>query len=169
MLALAPIFDGRRAIPSPEVTRIILELLQLTSEDKLLEVGTGSGSQTQAFAKTGAIVHSVELEPWLMPCGPLGTALYLHQGDGKQGLPEEAPFTAIVATCGCEEIPHAWIEQLANDGRMVLPIGDSQSQRLTLLRKTGEQLIPGRIGAYVRFQMLREPPKPGKVKYASHQ
>lgn len=165
MLALIPTFDGKRTIPSPEVTALMLDLLQLTAADKLLEVGTGSGSQTRAFAKTGAIVHSVELVPFVDPTITVGECVYLHQGDGLDGLPERAPFTAIVATCGVEKLPDAWREQLADGGRLVVPIGDSGCQKLTLFRKRGADLVPERVAAYTRFQMLGKKPKPGKIPY----
>ncbi|MBV9181384.1 MAG: hypothetical protein JO356_08725 [Acidobacteria bacterium] len=161
----APTFDGKRAIPSPAVTRIMLELLDLNPRDKLLEVGTGSGYQTEQFAASGAEIHSIELEPWVDSTKIIGECVFLHSGDGAVGLPPEAPFSAIVATCGVDEIPNAWRDQLSEGGRLVCPIGDAQSQRLTLFVKAKEELIPSRIGAYVRFQMLREPPKPRPPKY----
>lgn len=158
-------FDGKRSIPSPEVTALMLNLLKLSPTDKLLEIGTGSSSQTRAFAQTGAIIHSVELEPWIDTTIPVGECVYLHQGDGKDGLAEWAPFTAIAATCGVEQIPRAWLEQLADGGRLIAPVGDSKSQRLTLFVKQRGELVPRRIAAYVKFQMLREKPKPGKIPY----
>src|SRR2546429_652275 len=133
--ALPPTFDGRRTIPSPECRKLILDILQLGPQDKVLEIGTGSGTQTNDFAATGAEVHSIELEPWVDTTQVLGDCVYLHTGDGAKGLPAYAPFTAIVATCGMDEIPPAWGEQLCDGGRMVVPIGDSGSQRLTLFRE----------------------------------
>jgi protein-L-isoaspartate(D-aspartate) O-methyltransferase len=165
MLTLPATFDGARTIPSPHVTELMLGLLDLHSGDKLLEVGTGSGTQTEAFASRGAEVHSVELEPWVDPTQVVGDYIFLHSGDGRIGLPQEAPFTAIVATCGVEQIPKEWNDQLSEGGRLVAPIGDSKAQRLTLFVKRNTELIPQRIAAYVRFQMLREKPKPGKIPY----
>lgn len=166
MLALIPTFDGKRTIPSAEVTAVMLELLQLTPADKLMEIGTGSGSQTKAFAETGANVHSIELEPFVDPTIVIGECVYLHAGNAKSGVPEWAPFTAIAATCGVEEIPPAWIEQLAPGGRLVAPIGDTKCQKLTLFRKHANgELIPVRIAAYVRFQMLRDKPAAYVPKY----
>lgn len=157
MLAIAPTFDGRRTIPSPEVTRLMLDLLSLTSKDKVLEIGTGSGYQTKALAETGAEIHSIELEPWIQPSQLEGCSnVYLHSGNGKIGLEAEAPFTAILATCGVEEIPKPWIAQLADGGRLVLPIGTREGQRLSLIRKELGSFNYQRVAAYVRFQMLRE-------------
>jgi protein-L-isoaspartate(D-aspartate) O-methyltransferase len=155
MLTLTPTFDGKRTIPSAEVTRLMVEMLNLGPQDKVLEVGTGSGSQTQAFAQTGAEVHSIELEPYIDSTKVTGTYIFLHAGDGRIGLPQEAPFSVIVATCGIAEIPKPWQEQLADGGRLLAPVGDVLCQKLTLFRKQGSELIPERIGAYVKFQMLR--------------
>lgn len=166
MLALASTFDGKRAIPSLEVTELILLLLDLGPEDIVLEIGTGSGYQTKRFAETGACIHSVELQPWIDSTKEIGEFVFLYSGDGEKGLPEHAPFTAIVATCGVEEVPPAWIAQLADGGRLVAPIGLPECQKLTLFRKVNGDLVPERVGGYVRFQMLRKSPEPGKLKYA---
>lgn len=167
MLTLPATFDGRRTVPSEEVTRVICDLLDLRPEDVLLEIGTGSGFQTGVFAGFGCTVHSIECEPWIDTTKQIGDCVFLYPGDGALGLPEHAPYTAIVATCGVEQIPNAWEEQLAPGGRLVVPIGNPKSQRLTLFVKDRYDLVPKRIGAYVRFQMLREKPvaKPAKPRY----
>lgn len=150
--------DGR-TVPSHQVTRLMYDMLELGPKDKLLEIGTGSASQTQAWARSGCEIHTIELhpvkEPWRME-DEGANQTYAHLGDGKAGLPQEAPFTAIVATCGVEHIPDAWIDQLSAQGRIVAPIGNSSIQRLALMRKTdGGELRLQRIGAYVRFLMIR--------------
>ena len=169
MIALSPTFDGARTIPSELITDLMLALLQLKQGDKLLEIGTGSGYQTKAWAKTGAEVHSIEIEPWVDPTKITGDCVFLHSGDAKHGLPQEAPFTAIVATCGVTEIPKAWEDQLDDGGCLLAPIGEPACQKLTLFRKHGKHLVPERVAAYVKFQMLREKPVPKPVKpvYAS--
>lgn len=146
----------------------MVDLLDLKPEDILLEIGTGSGFQTGVFAGFCNCIHSIELEPWIDPTQIIGEYVYLHAGDGAKGLPEFAPYTAIAATCGIEQIPKDWTDQLADLGRLVVPIGDAKSQRLTLFRKQNGEIIPERIGAYVRFQMLREKPKPLPPKYAPY-
>lgn len=161
-------FDGKRSIPSEAVTRVICDLLDLKPEDLLLEIGTGSGFQTGVFAGFGATVFSIELEPWIDPTKTIGDYIYLYPGDGSLGLPEHAPYTAIVATCGIEQIPRQWEDQLVPGGRLVAPIGDSRAQRLTLFRKQNDGMMPVRIGAYVRFQMMKEPPKSKPPKYAPY-
>jgi protein-L-isoaspartate(D-aspartate) O-methyltransferase len=166
MQTLAPTFDGRRTIPSPECRALIRQMLNLGPKDKVLEIGTGSGTQTSEFGATGAEVHSIELEPWVDSTQIVGDCVFLHTGDGIRGIPSMAPFTAIVATCGIEEIPQAWKEQLAEGGRLVVPIGDPGSQRLTLFRKEKSELIPVRIAAYCRFSMMKAKliPKPPKYQ-----
>lgn len=148
------IADGR-TIPSPQVTSLMYSMLQLGPKDKLLEIGTGSASQTQVWAKSGCEIHTIELQRVVAPDEIGLNQVYAHLGDGKLGLPQEAPFTAIVATCGVKSIPDAWQDQLAPQGRIVAPIGDAEVQRLTLFRKIDGQLVPQRIAAYTRFSMMR--------------
>lgn len=165
---LSPTFDGKRTIPSQECRALIRQMLNLGPKDKVLEIGTGSGTQTSEFGATGAEVHSIELEPWVDSTKITGDYVFLHSGDGINGLPNQAPFTAIVATCGIEQIPKAWADQLGNGGRLVVPIGDVASQRLTLFRKDKSELVPVRVSAYVRFSMMRERPSQKSPKYQPH-
>jgi protein-L-isoaspartate(D-aspartate) O-methyltransferase len=165
MITLPATFDGKRTIPSEQVRAIVLDLLHLGPSDKVLEIGTGSGTMTSDFGKTGAEVHSIELEPWVDSTVITGDYVFLHSGDAINGLPNHQPFTAIVATCGVEDIPRSWEEQLCDGGRMVVPIGDSKSQRLCLFQKSGRELAPVRVAAYVRFSMMREKPSPKPPKY----
>lgn len=161
----ATTFDGVRAIPNEQVTNIMLEMLDLKPSDKLMEIGTGSGYQTRRFAETGCEIHSIEIEPWIDTTVVTGDCVYLHFGNGVRGIDGYGPYTAIVATCGVDSIPEAWTKQLAEDGRMVVPIGDPKCQRLTLFRKKDDLLEPKRVGAYVRFQMLRDKPEPKPPRY----
>ena len=165
MLTIAPTFDGKRTIPSEAVTQVMCQLLDLKEGEKLMEIGTGSGFQTGYWAGFGVEVHSIELEPWIDSTQVIGECVYLHTRDGRKGLPEHAPFDAIVATCGVEQLPQEWIEQLKPGGRLVVPLGDASCQKLTLFRKQNGELIPERIGAYTRFQMMRDMPKPKAPKY----
>ena len=155
MIALRTFGDPPRAIPGGEVTCLMLELLQLKPTDKLMEIGTGSCSQTGIWAKHCKEVHTVELKPFNR-CDYLGNHVFFREGDGKDGIPSEAPFDAIVVTCGTQEIYPAWRTQLVDGGRMVVPIGQPELQRLTLFTKTGEAVLPIRIGGYVRFQMMEK-------------
>jgi protein-L-isoaspartate(D-aspartate) O-methyltransferase len=143
-------------------------MLNLGPKDKVLEIGTGSGTMTSEFGATGAEVHSIELEPWVDSTKITGDCVFLHTGDGINGIPNQAPFSAIVVTCGVVEIPRAWVQQLLEGGRLAVPIGDSSSQRLTLFRKQNGELIPERVCAYTRFSMMKERPSPKPPKYQPH-
>jgi protein-L-isoaspartate(D-aspartate) O-methyltransferase len=132
----------------------MVDLLELKPTDKLLEIGTGTGSQTAVWQKFVKEVHSVELHPEYKVYEPLGGHVYLSYGDGAKGKPEAAPYDAIVATCGCPEIPPAWVDQLKEGGRLVAPVGTNAIQKLTLFRKKKGFLAPERIVAYLRFVML---------------
>jgi protein-L-isoaspartate(D-aspartate) O-methyltransferase len=132
----------------------MLELLELKPTDRLMEIGTGTGTQTAMWEKHAAEVHSIELQRQYKVTDALGPRVHLSYGDGAKGIPSAAPFNAIVATCGVPDIPEPWREQLADGGRLVAPIGDNMVQRLTLYRKRGNALIPERIAAYVRFVMM---------------
>lgn len=150
MLTLTP------PIPDQAVTDLMLSLLELKPTDKLLEIGTGTGTQTAEWQKYAGEVHSIELEPRYKVREVLGPSVYLSHGDGAKGLPDVGPFDAIAATCGLKEIPQPWEEQLKDGGRLVAPVGDPKVQRLTLYRKRGHNLIPERIAAYVRFVMMEK-------------
>lgn len=145
-------------IPSLAVTKIMVDMLEPKPTDILMEIGTGTGSQTVIWQKYFKEVHSVELnEKWhIAENQPLGPHVYLSWGDGSKGLPDAAPFDAIVCTCGLPDIPEAWKDQLADGGRLVAPVGTNQGQKLTLFRKLGGHLIPVRIGAYTRFVMMEK-------------
>lgn len=156
MSAPARVFQAESrviAIPSDRCTEIMLEMLELGPDDVLMEIGTGSGTQTEAFASCCKEVHSIELKP---VCDPsrLGNSVYLVAGDGRRGIPESAPFHAIVCTCGVSDLPRAWSDQLAEGGRMVVPVGTADSQKLTKFVKRNGILEAERIGAYVRFMMM---------------
>lgn len=145
-------------VPSLAMTKVMVDLLQPTPDDILMEIGTGTGSQTAIFQRYFKEVHSVELQTKYRvdENQPLGPHVYLSHGDGAKGLPDAAPFNAIVATCGVTDIPRAWIDQLEDGGRLVAPVGTNEGQKLTLFRKLGGHLIPVRVAAYARFVMLEK-------------
>lgn len=148
--------EGRvRAVPEHRVTELMLEMLELKPTDKLMEIGTGSGTQTKMWEQYAGEVHTIELHP-IETCDYLGKSTYIHAGNGLKGLPEIAPFDAIVATCGVKDIPSAWGDQLKEGGRIVVPIGYPDLQRVTLFKKLRGVLEAVRVGCYARFSLAED-------------
>ena len=142
-----PIGAGQ-TVSQPYIVALMLELLQLEPSSKVLEIGTGSGYQTALLAKLASHVYSVERHPELAreaqgTLSRLGLGnVTLAVGDGSQGLPEHAPFDAIIVSAAAAQIPPPLFEQLREGGRMIIPVGPSDVQELQLVRKReGKPLI----------------------------
>ncbi len=142
-----PIGCGQ-TISQPYMVAIMTELLRLTLEDIVLEVGTGSGYQTAILAEIVKHVYTVEIvrdfemkvKARLTNLGY--TNVSMRVGDGYQGWKEYAPYDAIIVTAAPDHIPPALIEQMKPGARMVLPVGPrSQVQSLTLVTKDGDGSI----------------------------
>ena len=141
-----PIGSGQ-TISQPYIVAFMTELLALNKEDKVLEIGTGSGYQAAILSPIVREVHTIEIKRDLAKRAReilqrLGyDNVTVYAGDGYLGLPGEAPFDAIMITAATPEIPPALLDQLGLGGRMVLPVGQpSRTQNLTLITKkpTGE-------------------------------
>lgn len=136
-----PIGHGQ-TISQPYVVAFMTEALQLRGEEKVLEIGTGSGYQAAVLAALVPRVFSIEIvEPLAEEAaGTLASLGYHHvtvrAGDGHRGWPEEAPFDAIIVTAAPAHVPQALLEQLAVGGRMILPVGRTFLQHLVLYRRT---------------------------------
>lgn len=136
-----PIGEGQ-TISQPYIVALMTEALELIHTDKVLEVGTGSGYQAAILAELAAQVYSVERIATVASrarriLDELGYAnVVITVGDGTRGWPEEGPFNAIVVTAGAPEVPRPLVDQLTVNGRLVVPVGDSQSQELLKLVKT---------------------------------
>lgn len=135
-----PIGYGQ-TISQPYMVALMTELLELQGHERVLEVGTGSGYQAAILAELAEEVYSIELLPELSQRAQRTLAalgyrnVFLKVGDGYEGWPEHAPYEAIIVTCAPPEIPPPLLEQLAEGGRMVIPIGETYPQDLYLLRK----------------------------------
>jgi protein-L-isoaspartate(D-aspartate) O-methyltransferase len=134
-----PIAEGQ-TISQPYIVALMLQALELTAQDKVLEVGTGSGYVTALLAELTAQVISIERHAKLAQgarkvLAELGYAnVKVIVGDGSQGFPPSAPYDAILVSAAAFEIPPALVCQLADNGRMILPVGSPDAQRLQLLR-----------------------------------
>jgi protein-L-isoaspartate(D-aspartate) O-methyltransferase len=153
-----PIGSGQ-TISQPYVQARYLELIGLTGREKVLEIGTGSGYQTALLALLASMVFSVERVPHLAQSARTALAnsgirnVTVLVGDGTLGWRPFAPYDAILVSAASPEIPTPLVEQLAQGGRMVIPLGDRASQTLTLVERQGDE-VRSRTVADVRFVPL---------------
>ncbi len=143
-----------QTVSQPYVVAVMTQLAAIGPADRVLEVGTGSGYQTAVLAALTPHVWSIEIHAELAAraaetLAALGIAANLRVGDGWRGWPEAAPFDAIVVTAAPPTVPPALLEQLAMNGRLVLPLGRDQQQLLRIAR-TPRGLVERSIFA-VRF------------------
>ncbi len=131
-----------QTISQPFVVALMTELLQLGRDDKILEIGTGSGFQTAILAQFSRRVYSIERHreladvsrKRLREMGFMNIAFKV--GDGTRGWIQHAPFDRIIVTAGAPAVPETMAKQLAVGGRMIIPTGDRKSQQLELYEKT---------------------------------
>jgi protein-L-isoaspartate(D-aspartate) O-methyltransferase len=142
-----PIGAGQ-TISQPYMVALMLEALRLTSEDRVLEVGSGSGYVTALLAELTAQVFAIERHAALVADSRRGLDRLGYKnaqvilGDGTLGLPAHAPYDAIIVSAAASEVPSALLTQLAEGGRLVIPVGPPDSQQLRLIeRKNGEQEV----------------------------
>ncbi|NLX10784.1 MAG: protein-L-isoaspartate(D-aspartate) O-methyltransferase [Chloroflexi bacterium] len=143
-----------QTISQPYIVALMTQALELKPDDIVLEIGTGSGYQTAVLCELARFVYSLERFPELgeqasRRLDDLGyNNIEVYIGDGSQGLPDMAPFNAILVTAAAPAIPGPLRSQLVpHNGRLVLPIGDHHQQSLQRVRRTGdswqvERLIP---------------------------
>jgi protein-L-isoaspartate(D-aspartate) O-methyltransferase len=129
-----PIGYGQ-TISQPYIVAFMTEQLRLSPKDRVLEIGTGSGYQAAILAELGSEVYSVEI---VEPLAKNAEAAL--QRLGYKGWPEAGPFDAIIVTCAPDKVPQPLVDQLKDDGRMVIPVGDRFAQQLYLLEKKNGQL-----------------------------
>ena len=140
--AARPIAAGQ-TISQPSLVALMTAALELTGGETVLEIGTGSGYQAAILAELCDRVVTVErlpelAEPAKRALAGLGYAnIEFRTGDGTLGSPADGPFDAVIVTAAAPDVPPALIEQLAEGGRLVIPVGDRFSQDLLRLRKTG--------------------------------
>ena len=147
-----PIGQGQ-TISQPYIVALMSEMLALEGDETVLEIGTGSGYQAAVLAQLAHTVHTIErhaalaekAEQVLQDLGVRNVAV--HLGDGTLGLPRYAPYQAIMVTAASPAVPSPLLEQLADGGRLVIPVGGHGSQVLECWRRQGaafdhEQVLP---------------------------
>jgi protein-L-isoaspartate(D-aspartate) O-methyltransferase len=142
----------KQTISQPFMVAFMTEALELTGKEKVLEVGTGSGYQTAVLAQLAQNVFSVErvrtmalrARSILDELGYYNVAIQV--GDGTIGWSEHAPFDAILVTAGSQEIPRPLMDQMAIGSRLVIPLGDENSQQLRRIRVTPSGLVEEDLG-----------------------
>lgn len=146
--------DGQ-TISQPYIVAAMTEMLHLTSESRVLDIGTGSGYQAAILASIAREVISIERKPALADAArtrlaDLGfTNVRVIVGDGTAGLSAEAPFDGILVAAAAPHVPAPLTAQLAEGGRLVIPVGSPALQDLVLIRRVGDSFIESRGDACV--------------------
>ena len=149
----------QQTISQPYIVAEMTQALQLTKDDRVLEIGTGSGYQAAILSEIVFRVYTIErIHPLFVKTRRLFDKLRYHNiltkySDGTSGWIDESPFDAIIVTAGAPEIPKVLVDQLSVGGRMVLPIGDQYSQDLIRLYKDEEGVHETNLGG-CRFVKL---------------
>lgn len=153
-----PIGEGQ-TISQPYIISEMTQALELTGDERVLEIGTGSGFQAAVLAHIVFRVYTIERNNTLfMRTRKLFDQLRYHNivtryGDGTQGWKDESPFDAIIVTAAGEDIPQPLLDQLAPGGRLVMPVGGLMSQELLLVRKQDQEISIDNLGG-CRFVKL---------------
>jgi protein-L-isoaspartate(D-aspartate) O-methyltransferase len=130
-----------QTISQPLIIAISLQALALSGSESVLEVGTGSGYQTALLARLARLVYSVERHPELADAAERDLRLLGFDNvqvsirDGSQGWSEHSPYDAILVSAAAPSVPKSLVEQLAEGGRMVIPVGPPHTQELLLVRR----------------------------------
>lgn len=154
-----PLGHGQ-TISRPSTHALYLQSLKLEGDERILEIGTGSGFQTALLATLARQVFSIERVPELAAAArarieALGfTNVAIRAGDGTYGWRSYSPFDAILVAAGARQIPDPLVEQLAMGGQLLIPIGERESQQLHRIVRTDEGVVKDEVLADVRFVAL---------------
>ena len=135
---------GGQTISQPYIVAAMTTALRLQPSDRVLEIGTGCGYHAAVLARLAGEVFSIERRSELASSASVRLALlgyvnaHVHCGDGTLGLPELAPFDAILVAAAAPAVPKPLLAQLGEGGRMILPVGDTEHQELQLIEKRGD-------------------------------
>ena len=165
-----PIGEGQ-TISQPYVVALMTEALKLKGDERVLEVGTGSGYQAAVLAEIVSEVYSIEIRPELAESAKRVltengyTNVWVKAGDGYYGWPEKAEFDAVIVTAAANHIPPQLIQQLKVGGRLIIPLGrTTYSQYLTLVTKKKDTVEVDQLGAVVFVPMVGTMQKARDIK-----
>jgi protein-L-isoaspartate(D-aspartate) O-methyltransferase len=140
-----------QTISQPYIVALMLQAVELAPDDKVLEIGTGSGYVTALLAELAGCVFSIERHAALADSARERIAALGYQnvrviaGDGSRGFPEAAPYNAIIVSAAARQLPSALVDQLSDGGRLIIPVGAGDAQQLQLIRKrNGEAWVSPR-------------------------
>jgi protein-L-isoaspartate(D-aspartate) O-methyltransferase len=146
--------EREQTISQPYTVAFMCEAARLAADDKVLEIGTGSGYCAAVLSLLAREVHTIErLEPLyrsaterLEQLGFRGVQCYLD--DGTLGLPTEAPFNAIICTAGAESLPQNYQKQIVDGGRIVIPVGRTSRQEMIRITRRGDEFESEDLGTF---------------------
>jgi protein-L-isoaspartate(D-aspartate) O-methyltransferase len=156
-----PIGFGQ-TISQPSIVALMTQLLEINRDEKILEIGTGSGFQTAILSQYSRRVYTIERhrelgEAALKRLRKMGYANIVFKiGDGSNGWPQHAPFDKIIVTAGAPVIPQTLANQLAPGGKMLIPTGNRQSQQLMLYNKTSSGITSSSVAEVVFVPLIGE-------------
>jgi protein-L-isoaspartate(D-aspartate) O-methyltransferase len=159
-----------QTISPPYIVAYMTEQLDPQREDKVLEIGTGSGYQAAVLAPIVKEVYTIEI---VEPLGKRAAAVlkklkydnvHVRVGDGFKGWPEKAPFDKIIVTCSPEDVPKPLVEQLKEGGRMIIPLGERYQQTLYMFTKTDGKLVREALAPTMFVPMTGQAEANRKVK-----
>jgi protein-L-isoaspartate(D-aspartate) O-methyltransferase len=154
-----PIGHGQ-TISHPYTVAKMTELLEVKKDDKVLEIGTGSGYQAAILCSMGIALFSIEIIKPLADRAretlhDLGFKPALRTADGSSGWPAHAPFNGIIVTAGAPVLPEQLLDQLEEGGRLLIPIGSRDEQQLTMYQRKGERIEKSLIDKVVFVPLLQ--------------
>lgn len=153
-----PIGEGQ-TISQPYTVAFQSEKLEIKPGDRVLEIGTGSGYQACILLELGAKVYTIEYNQKLYEIvrellPRIGYKPHFFYGDGSKGLPSKAPFDKIIVTAGAPIVPTALTEQLAENGILVIPVGNREKQTMLQIRKSNGGLVTKEFANFAFVPLL---------------
>ncbi len=155
-----PIGEGQ-TISQPYTVAFQTEKLEVMPGQKVLEIGTGSGYQAAVLLELGVKVYTIEFNKKLYEktknfLPQLGYHPYFFYGDGSKGIPAKAPFDKIIVTAGAPVIPSALTEQLSENGILIIPVGDRETQKMIKITKKNGKLLKEEFNQFAFVPLLGE-------------